>query len=219
MRNLKEGFRYDLEGVKFGCILGLTEGEQLKSREFYNSRNYMAGFESISDNHKSEILAITKDGLNLFHAIFGFKSQSFVAQSLIWGDFMLPLLKEEKVEYIQGAQQFVPLGDGKLNVINNYTGDKTKLGHIVWRRNSSFEPSSNPSKDWVNSCLKEISIAFNWKTPAIINSHRVNFVGSINQSNRDNSLIQFNDLLKAITLRWPDVEFLSSNELGDLMKG
>jgi hypothetical protein len=219
MRNLKEGFRYDIEGIKLGCILGLTEGKQVKSRQFYRSQNYMAGFEIISDEHKSEILDITAEGLDVFEQIFNFKSKCFTPQSLIWGDFMLPLLEEKGIEYIQGAQQFIPLGDGSLKLVDNFTGHKTVLEQILWRRNASFEPSSNPSKDWVDNCLREISIAFKWKTPAIINSHRVNYIGSINQSNRDNSLIQFDALLKAIVIQWPNVEFLSSNELGDLIKG
>ena len=39
--------------------------------------------------------------------------------------------------------------------------------------------------DCVDSCIKEIEIAFKWQKPAVISSHRVNYVGFINQDNAD----------------------------------
>ena len=167
MANLKDKKKYDLLGLDFKCILGLTEGEQIKSREYYDRDNYMAGFEALGEPHEQEIIEITNNGLKMFKQIFGIKSESFVAQSLIWGDFLLPVLKEHHVKYIQGAQQFVPLGDGRLKVVNKFTGNKTLCNHLLWRRNASFEPSSQPRLDWADKCLKEIEIAFMWKTPAI----------------------------------------------------
>lgn len=218
MSNLSNGSRFDLLGIEYNSLLGLVEGEQIKSREFYHDKNYMAGFETLDKNHEKEIENITLEGLKLFKTIFNIDSKSFVAQSLIWGDHLLPVLTENKVKYIQGAQQFVPLSDGKLKVRNNFSGKKTAFNQTLWRRNASFEPSSNPNKDWVNQTLEEINIAFKWNAPAVINSHRVNFIGSINKENRENSLKKFDELLEAIIKKWPNVEFFSSDELGDLMK-
>jgi len=218
MFNLSSRFDYDIHGAKENCLLGLTHGHQLKSRQLYNNQNYMAGFEILDETHINEINTITIEGLKLFQEIFGFKSKSFVAQSLIWGDHLLPVFKENGIKYIQGAQQFLPLGNGKLKVRNNFSGNKTIYNQTLWRRNASFEPSSNPQIDWSSKCIKEIEIAFKWKAPAIINSHRVNYIGSINPNNRENNLIQFNNLLSKIVNRWPDVEFYSSDELGDLMR-
>ena len=78
----------------------------------------------------------------------------------------------------------------------------------------SFEPSEFGCKDWVNCCLKEIELAFRWFHPAIISSHRVNFIGSLNPQNRDRGLLLLSQLLNAIVKKWPDVEFMSSDELG-----
>lgn len=218
MTNLQEKQRYDLLGLDFNCILGLTEGDQVKSRAFYHEKNYMAGFEALDKAHENEIIEITNNGLEMFKNIFEIKSESFVAQSLIWGDFLLPVLKNNGVKYIQGAQQFVPLGNGMLKVVDRFTGSKTVLNQLLWRRNASFEPSSQPNLDWSDKCLKEIELAFKWRTPVIINSHRVNFMGSINEQNRINSINQFKKLLSTIIKKWPDVEFYSSDELGSLMK-
>ena len=71
----------------------------------------------------------------------------------------------------------------------------------------------------MDSCLSEIEISFKWKKPAIISSHRVNYVGGLSLKNRDNGLIQLEKLLIMITKKWPDVEFMTSNELGYLIEG
>ena len=80
-----------------------------------------------------------------------------------------------------------------------------------------FEPSEKPNKDWVNSCLTEINRAFLWKHPAIICAHRVNFMGGMDVKNRDINLRLFKQLLLEIKKRWPNVEFMSSDKLGDLI--
>ncbi len=54
-------------------------------------------------------------------------------------------------------------------------------------RNSFFEPSQAGS-DWVNNCLNDIANAFKWNKPAVISSHRVNYIGSLFPENRENGL-------------------------------
>jgi hypothetical protein len=45
----------------------------------------------------------------------------------------------------------------------------------------------------------------------------VNFIGFIDPKNRERNLSLFASLLKEIVKRWPDAEFMSSDELGDCM--
>jgi len=47
--------------------------------------------------------------------------------------------------------------------------------------------------------------------------HRLNFVGGIDQEARGNHLNQFKILLESIITRYPEVEFLSSDELAQLI--
>ena len=54
--------------------------------------------------------------------------------------------------------------------------------------------------------------------PAIISSHRVNYIGSLEPSNRSHGLHQLKKLLKQIVNKWNDVEFMTSAELGELMR-
>ena len=55
--------------------------------------------------------------------------------------------------------------------------------------------------------------------PAIISSHRLNFIGAIETINRDNHLIELKILLNNIVKQWPDVEFISSDQLGHIING
>lgn len=84
-------------------------------------------------------------------------------------------------------------------------------------RNIVFEPVENRGEDSVNLAMKQIEAAFRWNRPAIISSHRVNFCGHVNPENRVNGITALKDLLKRITERWPDVEFMSADQLGDLI--
>ena len=85
-------------------------------------------------------------------------------------------------------------------------------------RNAFFEPSLRSKNfDNVKNCLLQIENAFFWKKPAIISSHRVNYIGRINKKNRQSNLIMLKELLSQIIRKWPEVEFLSSDELvGDI---
>jgi hypothetical protein len=87
------------------------------------------------------------------------------------------------------------------------------LGQRYLIRNAFFEPSLDPQFDWVSDCLKRIKIAFHCKKPAIIGSHRLNYIGFIEESNRTKNLAQLKILLKEIVKRWPKVEFIASDEL------
>ena len=84
-------------------------------------------------------------------------------------------------------------------------------------RNIVFEPTHDISVDWVNYSLKQIETAFRWNRPAIISSHRVNFCGHIDPNNRKKGINALKELLHKMVNKWPEVEFMAANELGDLI--
>ena len=84
-------------------------------------------------------------------------------------------------------------------------------------RNVVFEPTEDRGIDWVEFTMKQIETAFRWKRPAIISSHRVNFCGHIEEMNREKGLLTLKKLLENIVTKWPDVEFMAADELGDLV--
>lgn len=102
---------------------------------------------------------------------------------------------------------------------NHYTGQRNGLGLTYTIRNAVFEPTSHPNVDIVAMYLKHIDIAFKWKKPAIVSTHRLNFIGSIDPANRSQNLKRFRELLQVIVKRWPDVEFVGSDRLLQLLRG
>jgi len=69
----------------------------------------------------------------------------------------------------------------------------------------------------VDSCLYDISTAFRWHKPAVVSSHRVNYIGALYKHNRENGLTQLGVLLKRIMKAWPGTEFVTSAELGEII--
>jgi hypothetical protein len=90
-------------------------------------------------------------------------------------------------------------------------------GLIHCPRNVFFEPASNPTKDWVNTTLKGVEKAFQNKQPAIIGSHRINFIGRLDLKNRDHNLSMLRQILKEIIKQYPEVEFIDSGSLHKYM--
>ncbi len=107
-----------------------------------------------------------------------------------------------------------PTGKGSHNFQLNWLGKVNKHKQIIITRNCIFEPSSNSNIDWVDSCINDINSAFMLNKPAIINSHRVNYIGSIDSKNSDFGLSELKRLLTKITKKWPNIEFMTSTDLG-----
>ena len=180
--------------------------------------NYMAAFEYFDKEHQLQIEEITSDGLQQFEKLFGFKSKSFIASCGIQGTHIDSVLAANGVEFNQNGHQFRPDGNGGVKADHKFWGDTNELGQTYWRRNVTFEPSRAPHEDWVANCMAEIEVAFRWGKPAVINSHRVNYSSGIFVENRDNTLRLLDALLKAILKKWPDVEFMNSQQLGETIK-
>lgn len=162
-----------------------------------------------------------KEGLDLFEKIWGYRSKTIIAPCYIWSRNSERSFYKYGIKLIQSSQcQKEPLiNKRKYNFIRRFTGQKNSYGQVYSIRNVTFEPVSDPNIDWVDKTLKEISTSFFWKKPAIISTHRVNFVGGINTSNRDQNLFLLKELLNRIIKKWPNVEFLSSDQLAELILG
>ncbi|RKS01871.1 hypothetical protein [Flavobacterium sp. 102] len=183
-----------------------------------NRINYLAAFDYYNEQEKSTIETDLIDGLQMFETVFGFQSKSFIASQSIRGNHINAILAQNGVKYHQNAQQLLPyLEDPKHGIVNKYWGFKDESGLLYWRRNVTFEPSKNQNLDWVDLCMAEINNAFTFGKPAVINSHRVNFIGHLSKKNQSDSIKALDALLKAIVKKWPDVEFMNSQQLGEYM--
>lgn len=182
---------------------------------------YMGAFNSSEDADIREFEQIINDALRIFKEIFGYESKSFIATTYEWSPKIEPFLTERGVKYIQGTfQQKVPIEDdeGVKVLYRGFQGTRTKAGLIRLFRNCFFEPSTRENYDWYGDCMKRIEIAFKHGKAANICAHRLNFIGSIDHCNTDRNLPEFKRLLQDIVRRWPDVEFVTSDQLGEIIE-
>lgn len=157
---------------------------------------------------------IIADGLKLFEQVFGFPSMTFTPpgqqlhpdlyaflESLGVRGIHKPLLCKRRLHKQESKREFNALGRGR------------RQEHVSIVRNVVFEPTNNPKFDSTGLALNQVAAAFRWRKPAIISSHRVNFCGHIDEKNRKIGIVGLRSLFQRIVRRWPDVQFISADEL------
>jgi hypothetical protein len=184
----------------------------------YPQLDYQAAFLHSDPEDLQYHKEVIESGLKLFQKLLGYKAVFFVPPNGIINNSLNHTLVENGIElrYVSKIQN-EPLGSGKSRKRLHYLGQRDNSGIRYIIRNCFFEPSQD-GKDWVDRCMNDIRTAFRLKKPAIIGTHRVNYIGALNPKNRDVGLNQLSTLLKKIQSYWPDVEFLTTSGLGDLMK-
>ncbi len=211
MNDLRNGVKATRIGFDLGTF-GLTSDTTPDI-----NLNYMGAFNSGLKEDVDDFNNIIEEGLNMFEDIFKYRSLTFIPTTYTWPMEIEQGLVENGVRFLQGSHyQHIPIDDNKTFKVRNNTlfGIKSKSGLIYLIRTCDFEPSQPKMTDSINECMRKIHLAFLFKRPAIISTHRLNFIGSIHPKNRDKNLKSFQKLLKHIVNRWPDVEFMTSDELG-----
>ena len=162
---------------------------------------------------------ILADGMMRFERVYGYRPTVFTPPAMylhpdLWDD--LVSLGIRAID--QPRVHSVHLGEGSYRRMRHVSGRRLRDGLVSVVRNCLFEPNSRPI-DWVAHTMAQIQAAFLWRKPAIISSHRVNFCGQIAPENRRDGLQMLHALLRRIVETWPDIEFVSVDELVSKMPG
>ena len=187
-----------------------------------HQRHYLAACHAISEEDLAAKIRIIESGLNRFEALFGFRSRTFIPCNYVWPTAMEAPLADLGIDVLQGQvgqNDPDPRQAGKKSARRHYTGQHNPHGQVYTVRNCMFEPASAPDQDWVDACLADIDKSFRWRKPAIVSTHRVNFVSGMQLANRDRGLAALDRLLREIKKRWPGVEYLASDELAQQLLG
>jgi len=184
--------------------------------------NLQASLDWIDERPKEYQEGYINEGLSLFEKIFGFKSITMIPNNFVLGEQLHEVLKNNGIKVIQGMKyQKLPFGEDnnqKRRIVGRFIGSENEQQIKYFVRNGQYEPTQMPANyDSVDGCLKEISNAFFWNKPAIINTHRLNYVGVYDQKTKDENIKNFRVLVKSIIKKWPNVEFMDSAELANLM--
>ena len=160
-----------------------------------------------------------REGLSLFEKLFGYKSESMIAPNYTWDKTLEAVAFECGVKVFQGDRtqrlSHFSYQNGGMP-ITHYMGEKNSLGQVYMIRNCNFEPNQIKNTT-VDSVMAEVKKCFDLHKPAIISSHRQNFIGELNLTDRDKNIITFVDLLNTIVKQYSDIEFMTSVELGQLL--
>lgn len=183
-------------------------------------RSFLPAFDYDNAQQESTVNEIARDGLSMFTDLFGAHSESFIAPNYTWGKSLEKTLDESGVRYIQGLKihRYCAAKGKKERRRLRYFGKESESGPIDLVRNAFFEPAENPNYGWIDHCLAGIQRAFQWRHPAVICTHRVNYMGSLVPQNRERNLKLLRSLLHDVKKHWPEVEFLTSVQLGKLIE-
>jgi hypothetical protein len=184
-----------------------------------DNQGYLSAFNAVNTYDLEQVKRRIEEGTYLFEKLFGFKSRSIIAPQNTIHYSLLPFLKTLDYDVIQGARinkQSI-LKSGEKPNYRRFMGITNIHDQLDIIRNVTFEPSSG-RVNWVEKSLNEIEIAFFWKKPAVICSHRVNYMGYLDPENRKIGLEQLSFLLNQVQKKWPNVEFMTTLELADTIK-
>jgi hypothetical protein len=178
--------------------------------------NLMASYDYQNDKELDFIKESINEGLNLFEQVFGFASKTTIAPCYVWNDNIESILNQAGVKCLQSSYVQQKNSYGQHHRIWQKMGRSNQLNQKYFVRNVLFEPALNKKINWVNNAIESIAIAFFWDKPAIVASHRINYVAGLSGVNRAYNLEQLDELLNKVLKKWPDIEFINSEQLLDL---
>lgn len=184
----------------------------------YSTISVSAAFDFWDPMELESLSSSIESGLDRFEEVFGYRATHFNPPCARMNSSLYNRLFQHGIRYVDASLvEREHLGFGKYKTNLNYTGKQSRAGQTICVRNVVFEPTANNTFDSVGNALSQIETAFRWKRPAIVSSHRVNFCGHIDESNRRHGLNELKKLLKSIVRLWPDVIFMSADDLGGLI--
>lgn len=205
--NVRLAFDHQMFDLSTSLVIGVNS--------FMEALNY----ENPAEVEEQKI--ILTEGLDLFEKIFKYRSTTFIPPVYTWSNELNQHLYQEGIEAYQGGwfQHEPILGkEHRFKKRFHFTGQKNKYEQYYLVRNVAYEPSDNPQFDWISDVLRRAKISFRWGKPLIVSTHRINFIGSIDPENREQNLKLFKKLLEVLVHQYPDIEFMSSDSLLELIK-
>lgn len=207
MKKLQEGDKKVRLAFDHGFVSVETDGIPKPAKQFRPEFYYN------KEEQKPFLEKSIVDGVNRFTELFGYKPTVFVPSNDIFHPHLEAALASTGIPFLHRGYRSVNYNtDGTQSRKRHIFGEKSKSGLRYYMRNCAFEPTDKGYKG-IGLTLKQIEAAFRWHKPALISSHRVNFVGGIDAANREKGLTELSLLLKSIVKRWPDVVFMSTAAL------
>lgn len=167
---------------------------------------------------KADVKTLISEGIEQFYSLFGVYPKSSIAPNVTWNDSVEKELRRYGITSIQSGKVQREIRKNKFVFTPHFTGEMNSYEQIYSVRNVTFEPSRSGDLDYWKKSFAQVQSMLMQGRPAIISTHRVNYVGSISTTNRDNSLDQLNRLLSAINEAYPDVQYMSTSQFEKVIR-
>jgi hypothetical protein len=205
-------FREDVIQKKNGAELFYRNGI-VASEDPHNIFCYMdelGGGEEGLSNEKSSL----EKSAQQFKELFGFSSICYAPSCGVISPSLLSAFAPLGFRFLKISDSFYRSFDGhKFHKHSFHIGEtigKSSCRFLI--RNCNFEPIFS-KKEAVAMCLRDIEFAFRANKPAVISTHRMNYVEGFTPRNAQEHLKMLSELLAAILKRYPDVKFMSTDEM------
>ncbi len=190
----------------------------------FKNQNLMATYDSFNQSNKQDYLNSISEGIAMFNAQFGKFPTSFIPNNYIFPLSLIEELASFNIDSMQGMKYIYLPKEGKnipreqkRRINGQQEIPNSRIISLV--RNVQFEPTLfNNKLKTLNLCLNQIKWAFLFGKPAIIDTHRLNYVSGLSEVNRDENLKLLKQLINEIIKKWPEVEFESTENLSKLYK-
>ena len=180
-----------------------------------NRYGYMDALHNRSEEEIQAYKGCLEEAVYDFAKVFGYAPTAFVAPCYVWDPAVEPYLFQIGIRMICGANdQLIPRKENyeRFDRAVHPVGSINGHGMLYLNRNVDYELIyENPELDQI--AMRQIAAAFAQGKPAVISIHRANFVSRIS-GKREERLERFSGFICRMLQRWPDIEFMSSVELG-----
>ncbi len=150
-------------------------------------------------------------GLAVFNKLFGYESTSAISPNYVIHPNDIEKLSAAGIKYLQAGNKVIFKDEQNRYAYHNYClGKRFKNNVIALSRTVKFEPARSKEYWQLASVKNRIEKLFHQNIPVVIDTHRINYVGSYAAK----GLSELKKLLTYFTAV-DGLIFLSSNELGD----
>lgn len=165
------------------------------------------GCEFPSEMNYSEAKDNTLIAIDRFESVFGYKPHSIIAPNYCWSKQHEKAWRDSGISIVQAKKSFIK--ELCRFRIPFYMPNMNYL-----KRNCHFEVADGNEDEWKDT-YKQIVTIWSKDEPAIVSTHRVNFV-TLNSSALSNNLNQLDALLTEIEVTHPTAVYITDFELFEL---
>lgn len=193
------------------------EGRELFNIGFLSGKSTIRGnlgqFRSEFSKNNVEVKNKLTLAIEEFYNLFNFYPKSIIPSHFILDRKYFEILVNNGIKAIQASNRLINSSGRRYRKIYF----RKQNGFIWIPRNARLDP--HPDYNFNSeSCIFDIELAFKYDVPAVIDFHRVNIAGRYNNNYRDKSLEELKKVLSYISKHWPDVKFITSEELLKICK-